>query len=76
MSGGMVYRQKNVYMKRCEKCNKLSHYTYRIQLGGIGYTFCSGFCADAAQKEFEYKQKNGISPNNTEPIEGGDSFEE
>jgi hypothetical protein len=77
MSNGMVYRHKNIYMKRCDKCTKLSHYTYRIQLGQHNYTFCSGMCADTARKEYEYKEKNGISPNNSEPIndEGGDLSE-
>ena len=72
----MVFRSKNTFMKRCDKCGKLSHYTYRISLGNISYTFCSGLCTDAAKKEFDFKQKNGISPDNSEPIEGGDSLEE
>lgn len=63
-------------MKRCDKCGKLSHYTYRLQLGGINYTFDSGMCASDAQKEFEYKQKNGISPSNSEPITDGGDFDE
>lgn len=76
--GTQVYRQKNIYMKRCDKCKKLSHYTYRINLGGISYTFCSGLCAQAAQKEFDEKLQKGITPNNLDPIEedtGGNDLE-
>lgn len=75
--GAIVYRQKNQYMKRCDKCNKLSHYIYRIQLGQFPYNFCSGMCADAARVEYEDKEKKGISPNNLTPIDdaGGDLLE-
>ncbi len=71
--GQVVYRQKNTYTKRCDKCGRLSHYIYRIQLGQFWYNFCSGMCTDAAQKEYQSKEKNGISPSSLEPIEeGGD----
>ena len=74
--GVTVYRQKNIYMKRCDKCHKLSHYIYRLQLGQFSYNFCSGLCADAARKEYEEKEKGGITPSNLEPIDdGGDSIE-
>lgn len=66
--GQSVYRQKNIYLKRCDKCGKLSHYTYRMSLGTLSYLFCSGMCADAARKEFEAKQAQGITPTNAEPI--------
>jgi len=75
--GVTVFRQKNQYMKRCEKCGKLSHYIYRMQLGQFPYNFCSGLCADAARKEYEHKEKSGITPTNPDPIEeGGDELEE
>lgn len=75
--GQIVLRQKNTYLKRCEKCGKLSHYIYRMQLGQYSYNFCSGMCADAARKEYEAKEKQGITPNNLQPIEeGGDLLEE
>ncbi len=73
--GVQVYRHKNTYMKRCDKCGKLSHYVYRMTLGPHSYNFDSGMCADAARKEYEYKEQNGISPSNLEPIEGGESFD-
>lgn len=74
--GVITYRHKNIYMKRCDKCQKLSHYIYRIQLGQFTYNVCSGLCADTARKEYEYKEKNGISPTNSEPIEEGGEFNE
>jgi hypothetical protein len=74
--GVITYRHKNTYMKRCEKCHKLSHYIYRLQLGEAWYNFCSGLCAEAARSEYDSKMKSGISPNNLEPIEeGGETIE-
>lgn len=75
--GAITYRHKNQYMKRCDKCTKLSHYIYKMQLGQFSYNFCSGMCANNARIEYENKTKNGISPNNSEPIieAGGDSLE-
>jgi hypothetical protein len=67
--GVTVYRQKNQYMKRCDKCHKLSHYIYRLQLGNLQYNFCSGMCADAARVEYDRKEKSGISPENLTPID-------
>jgi hypothetical protein len=63
-------------MKRCDKCKQLSHYTYRIQLGNFPYTFCSSHCANTARQEYEYKEKNGISPNNLEPVINGGDIDE
>lgn len=76
--GTQVYRHKNTFMKRCDKCGKLSHYIYRIALGQFTYNLCSGMCAEKAMHEYEYKEKNGITPVNDEPItdeiEGGEPF--
>ena len=69
--GVSVFRSKNTFLKRCDKCGKLSHYVYRMNIGQHTYNFDSGMCADAARKEYEHKEKNGISPVNAEPI-GGD----
>ena len=66
-----VLKQKNVYMKRCDKCKKLTHYIYRVNLGQFAYNLCSSFCVDAARAEYEYKQKNNITPTNDESIEDG-----
>lgn len=74
--GQQVYRNKNTYLKRCDKCGRLSHYIYRMQLGNLSYNFDSGMCADAARQEYEDKIKKGISPSNLEPIEDGGEFSE
>ena len=66
--GVSVFRSKNTFMKRCDRCHKQTHYIYRMQLGQFSYNFCSGLCADAARKEYEKKEKLGITPTNPEPI--------
>jgi hypothetical protein len=55
-------------MKRCDKCGKLSHYIYHMQLGQFPYNFCSGICANNARLEYEEKKKSGVSPSNPEPV--------
>lgn len=72
--GEITLRHKNAYMKRCDRCGKLSHYIYRMQLGQFSYNFCSGLCANAARIEYENKTSKGITPLNPDPID--DTMEE
>jgi len=38
-----------------------------VQFDGITFLFCSGFCVDKAQRNWQEKEEKGISPSR--PIE-------
>lgn len=73
--GTVAFRQNSTHLVRCDLCHKPTHQVYKIRLGEYLYTFCGGICADKAQKNFEYKTKNGISPSNPEPIDDEGAYE-
>lgn len=66
---GMVYRENTTHQVMCELCKKVTHNSYRVQVGDLGLMrFCSGLHAKMAQDNYAKNRSLGVSPINPNPI--------
>jgi len=65
----MMGLRKNIATPvRCDFCHKRTNYPYYCTINGIGYNFCGGAHAMAAEKNFKDKLNQGITPTSNEPL--------